>query len=562
MSQKPYNYNAQARRTPAQRSEARKVRRGAQSTSAPQSKDEAAAQKAAKKANAEKVERQMQERRAAQQQAQTAQGNATRMPTGQVPRSAATQGQPAANATPHAAQAQSTQQKETPAKASAKKKAAKPKTAAKSNAKTSAKPKKPSTKAKNKPKPSTKAKKNTKAVRAEAPLPKKNITPQNPNHAPLYNIDADARQAAPVHAPKKGQQPKPMTQAAQRRRRTIRNLLAGLLVMVLVVVGVVYSVNLLFRVKNIEIQTPEGETPADTGIYTEAIILERLGISIDDHFFSFSAADAVATLSASLPLLENIEVLRDYPDTVIVRVSPAVETYTIQIADGWLVLSAEFHVMDTVSAKPNLLQIVGATPSTYVAGQELSFVQTLEESWYAQYEDKDATALQALVNAESQARSDAQIETLTTIIEALEEAELLADVTGIEFEGEEGIAFLYQDRIVVLIGTTNSLDYKLSIVQYILWNENGDGCDATDTGVLDVSYQSADGTITTTFAQGDFTFPVESTTATDTDDTLEEDTDAEGEVDGTEGEADTDVSTGTEDDPGSEPDESNSESAA
>lgn len=376
---------------------------------------------------------------------------------------------------------------------------------------------------------------------------------QEKNHAPLYNQEDGVPPQPPRPTRKKRRkgrkQAKALSKATIRRRKRIGAVVAGLLVLVLVTVGIVYSMNLLFRVKTIEIQTPEGETPADTGVYTEDVILARLGISLGDQFFSFSTAEQEAILQEALPLLENIQVLRDYPDTILVRVEPAVATYTMEIASGWVVLSGQLHVMETVTEQPDLLVLVGATPSTYVAGQSLAFVQTLEDAWYEEVGETDD--LQSLITAETQARSDAQIETLTTILEALEDAELMDDITAIDFNGSDGISFLYQDRITVLIGTTNSLDYKLQLVQYILWNENGDGCAATDTGLLDVSYQSSDGTITTIFAAGDVTFPLDDETSdtvtvvsSDEDaseDALDEDDaseDADDTSDGADGDAD------------------------
>ncbi len=343
----------------------------------------------------------------------------------------------------------------------------------------------------------------------------KSAKAQEKNHAPLYNqeegIPPQPPQSTRKQRRKGRKQAKPLSKATIRRRNRIRAVVAGLLVFVLVTVGIAYSVNLLFRVNTIEIQTPEGEVPADTGVYTEDVILAHLGISLDDHFFSFSTAEQEAILQEALPLLENIQVLRDYPDTVLVRVEPAVATYTMEIASGWVVLSEQLHVMETVTEQPDLLMLVGATPSTYVTGQSLAFVQTLEDAWYAQVGETDH--LQALITAETQARSDAQIETLTTILTALEGTGMMGDITAIDFNGSDGISFLYQDRITVLIGTTNSLDYKLQLVQYILQNENGDGCGSTDTGLLDVSYQSADGTITTVFAVGAVEFPLDDATS-------------------------------------------------
>jgi cell division protein FtsQ len=66
---------------------------------------------------------------------------------------------------------------------------------------------------------------------------------------------------------------------------------------------------------------------------------------------------------------------------------------------------------------------------------------------------------------------------------------------------------LYEDRISVLLGTTNELEYKMQFARYLLLNEEGKGCAATDTGVIDCSHVRTDGTIRPTFAQGKATMP-------------------------------------------------------
>ena len=73
------------------------------------------------------------------------------------------------------------------------------------------------------------------------------------------------------------------------------------------------------------------------------------------------------------------------------------------------------------------------------------------------------------------------------IKDKLEEYGLSQDVTRLEVADTEQLAFLYQDRISVLLGTLNDLDYKLDRARYVLTNADGKGCGPTDTGRLDFS---------------------------------------------------------------------------
>ena len=99
------------------------------------------------------------------------------------------------------------------------------------------------------------------------------------------------------------------------------------------------------------------------------------------------------------------------------------------------------------------------------------------------------------------------MEVLTALRSKLEEYGMLADVTRMEFADTEEIAFLYQDRISVLLGTMNDLDYKLDRARYVLTDADGKGCGPTDTGRLDFSHTSAGSNRKIYFAQGEPTLP-------------------------------------------------------
>ena len=102
---------------------------------------------------------------------------------------------------------------------------------------------------------------------------------------------------------------------------------------------------------------------------------------------------------------------------------------------------------------------------------------------------------------------DKRLEALSTLLTALDTAGMRGDVTRIEFADPEEMAFLYQDRIGVRLGTLNELDYKLKLARHVLLNEDGKGCAATDTGTLDFTHISMSSTRKFTFAQGEPELP-------------------------------------------------------
>ena len=118
-----------------------------------------------------------------------------------------------------------------------------------------------------------------------------------------------------------------------------------------------------------------------------------------------------------------------------------------------------------------------------------------------------SAASDSAASSEAGPPTDKRLESLNTLLTALDSSELGADVTRIEFVDPEQMAFLYQGRLSVLLGTLNELDYKLRLAKYVLLNEDGKGCSPTDTGMLDLSHLSASSSRKFRFAQGEPTLP-------------------------------------------------------
>lgn len=277
-----------------------------------------------------------------------------------------------------------------------------------------------------------------------------------------------------------------LTRAAMRRRRFLRRLTAFLLLLAVIVVGGYLTVTMLFRIRSVQVQTADGVQVSEISGYSSERILQVLGVELEENIFSFEPGERAAVLEAQFPLLESIKVVREYPGTVVVQVTQAVPAYTMQVPVGWLTLSEKFKILSCEAQQPEgLIVLYGGDAVTTQPGDQLILEQTGEGE-----EDADA------------------LELLNTLLQKLEEYALLDQVTRIEFADSEQIAFLYQDRISVLLGTLNELNYKLERAHYVLTNADGKGCAATDTGRLDFSHTSTDtANRKIYFAQGEPTLP-------------------------------------------------------
>ena len=89
---------------------------------------------------------------------------------------------------------------------------------------------------------------------------------------------------------------------------------------------------------------------------------------------------------------------------------------------------------------------------------------------------------------------DKRLEALSTLLTALDTAGMRGDVTRIEFADPEEMAFLYQDRIRIVLGTTNDLDYKIKWAwEMVTPGQTSDSLGEEERGTLDVSSRGEDG---------------------------------------------------------------------
>lgn len=301
-------------------------------------------------------------------------------------------------------------------------------------------------------------------------------------------------------ARREGRKKRRLTRAAVRRRRAIRRLTALALLLCVIGVGIYLTVTMLFKINTLEVAV-DGEVVQEVGGYSSAEILQALGVHAEENIFSFDPAEKAAALEKQFPLLENIRVERDYPNTVVVRTNAATAVYAMQTSGGWLSLSAGLKILDKDSAQPDLIILCGGEPVSTTPGTQLEFETGPSGP------SSGSAASDSAASSEAGPPTDKRLESLNTLLTALDSSELGADVTRIEFEDPEQMAFLYQGRISVLLGTLNELDYKLRLAKYVLLNEDGKGCSPTDTGMLDLSHLSASSSRKFRFAQGEPTLP-------------------------------------------------------
>ena len=154
------------------------------------------------------------------------------------------------------------------------------------------------------------------------------------------------------------------------------------------------------------------------------------------------------------------------------------------------------EVLECSGDQPQLPTLYGGEPVSTAPGTQVEYTAPVPEAPESSAESSAA-----------EPAPDGRLEALDTLTTSLAQHGLMEGVTRIEFADTEQLAFLYQGRISVLLGTLNELEYKLDFAAYLLHNTDGKGCAETDTGQLDCSHVRGDGTIRPILAQGEPVLP-------------------------------------------------------
>ena len=287
-----------------------------------------------------------------------------------------------------------------------------------------------------------------------------------------------------------------VTRAEQLRIRRRKAIIGVLCVLAVLVVGIVLSINLLFKVTDFRVENADRTTPAKTGIYTEQQLIDATGIQVGDNLYGFSTKEKSDQLLAQMPYLDVAVVTRQAPGTVIIRVQPAVERFKMEYSGSWLVLSEQLKVLRVEPAEPdNLVQLdallpegTATTPGSFLtldAPSEPTALATAMPSGTATPENAD----------EADTAQEPPNEVLNELLGKLDQYGLLDGTTVLTMQNMTELSFLYQGRVSVQLGTANNLDYKIRFAAYIILDTGGDGLASSDRGTLDVSDQQTDGTI-------------------------------------------------------------------
>ncbi len=302
----------------------------------------------------------------------------------------------------------------------------------------------------------------------QRPAPSKRPAPANrPTQA---NRQTQARKPASAQGAQQPVRRQPLT-AEQKRQRAIRLrriqmrkrvIRISAAVVVLLIVLLILSRTVLFKIQNIEVTNP-----ADAD-YTQSQIVTESGIVYGtQNLFSCDLEKVEKNIEQRLPYIGKAQVERDFPSSLRVTVTPTHASAAIAYGTGYLLIDADGKMLEKVETAPEDIPVLRCKTEF-----ELNLGQYIGVSLNGRKADADTKAAAEMIS-------------LYKKINAAAQAAQIQDITLIDIRDARAITLMYQNRLTLHLGTQDSLEQKLKTAAKTIAAESD--ASRTRTGAIDLT---------------------------------------------------------------------------
>lgn len=249
--------------------------------------------------------------------------------------------------------------------------------------------------------------------------------------------------------PEQGRVPaqrRPLTPQEQRRRaamrreqqrKRVRNIRVGVAAVVVLLVALILSRTVLFKIENIEVTNP------DAAKYTVDQIATASGVvKGTKNLFSCNIGKVEKNIEQGLPYIGKAEVKRDFPSTLRVTVTPTKTAAAIAYGTGYLLIDIDGKMLESTLTAPEGVTVLRCnTEFTMNLGQYIGTPQSKDD--------------------EEQAQTDKQTIELFRRIMAAMETVGLDHITLMDIRDTRAITLMYDNRLTLHLGTEDKLEDKL-----------------------------------------------------------------------------------------------------
>ena len=215
-----------------------------------------------------------------------------------------------------------------------------------------------------------------------------------------------------------------------KRRRRRRRIVSISFFIILMSIAIGLIVAFFFKVNDIKVEN------SITSMYTGNQIVTASGISKGQNVFSFKKKEVVSNILRSLPYIGEVTVKRRLPNTIVLVISETTDYVSIPYRGGYLIVSMDMRILsDTYIQQQGIPFVYGITPENYIPGQTL------------------------------RAEDNGSLEALTEILKTIDEYKWVGHITSISVRDKLDTYIVYEDRILIRLGSIAKLDYKFELLK-------------------------------------------------------------------------------------------------
>ncbi|MBR5485539.1 MAG: FtsQ-type POTRA domain-containing protein [Oscillospiraceae bacterium] len=182
--------------------------------------------------------------------------------------------------------------------------------------------------------------------------------------------------------------------------------------------------------------------------YSNTEVIEYSGINLQDNLFRINTKQACERISENYPYFETVKTKRILPDALVIQVTMAQPTIAIETETGYVLVSSQGKILETDVQNPSekLLRVRGLEDWEYNTG---SFITEFSEETQQVQEKLE------------------KYEMLKSFEAALGSVQL-SPINYIDLSDRYNIRALYDERILLELGSEAKLEYKLNFISEML----------------------------------------------------------------------------------------------
>lgn len=236
----------------------------------------------------------------------------------------------------------------------------------------------------------------------------------------------------------------------KRRNRGRFGFLYKVLSLIIILVVIAAGCVVFFRVEDITV----------TGVsrYTAQEIIDASGVEKGDNLFLVGGSRTAQKIYSTLPYVDEVNIRHALPDGLIINVTERVPAAVIQGDEGWWIMDAKGKILEQVSGpeQAGVAEVTGLTALLPAVGTTLAV--------------EDAESL--------------KLESLMDLLSALEQRDILGEVSSIDLTSAAEISMVYDGRLTVKMRMSDDFMWQTrvlteSIAQGII--------QPNETGVVDLT---------------------------------------------------------------------------